>query len=153
MSAATTKMDQARRLVRKRGSVRPRDLAAHAIPADYLDRLHRLGEINRVARGVYSWPDAEVTEHHSLADIARLVPAGVVCLLSALQVHGLTTQTPHEVWLALPGKVAIAWLLARPGISAPIASATSVEQLQDLLDATTLELDAEAVKRLDEASA
>jgi len=104
MSAATTKMDQARRLVRKWGSVRPRDLAALAIPADYLDRLHRLGEIDRVARGVYAWPDAEVTEHHSLADAARLVPAGVVCLLSALQVHGLTTQTPHEVWLALPGK-------------------------------------------------
>ena len=51
-----------------------------------------------------------------------------------------------------PGKVAIAWLLARPGITAPIASATSVEQLRDLLDATALELDAEAVKRLDEVS-
>ncbi|QEL17921.1 aldo/keto reductase [Limnoglobus roseus] len=52
-----------------------------------------------------------------------------------------------------PGKVAIAWLLARPSITAPIASATSVEQLQDLIDATRLTLDADAVKSLNEASA
>ncbi|HEY1189507.1 MAG TPA: aldo/keto reductase [Gemmata sp.] len=52
-----------------------------------------------------------------------------------------------------PGKVAIAWLLAQPGITAPIASATSVEQLRDLLDATRLELDSDAVKVLTDASA
>ena len=104
MSAVTTKMERALRLVKKRGSVRPRDLAEQGIPADYLDRLHRRGVIERASRGVYTWPDAEVTEHHSLADAARLVPAGVVCLLSALQLHGLTTQTPHEVWIALPNK-------------------------------------------------
>jgi aryl-alcohol dehydrogenase-like predicted oxidoreductase len=52
-----------------------------------------------------------------------------------------------------PGKVAIAWLRARPSISAPIASATSVEQLQDLVEAAKLELDVDAVKKLDEASA
>jgi aryl-alcohol dehydrogenase-like predicted oxidoreductase len=51
-----------------------------------------------------------------------------------------------------PGKVAIAWLLARPGITAPIASATSVEQLRDLLDATALELDAAAIRSLTDAS-
>lgn len=43
-------------------------------------------------------------EHHSLADAVRLVPNGVVCLLSALQFHELTTQAPREVWLALPNK-------------------------------------------------
>jgi aryl-alcohol dehydrogenase-like predicted oxidoreductase len=52
-----------------------------------------------------------------------------------------------------PGKVAVAWLLARPGITAPIASATSVEQLRDLRDATTLELDVAATKALTDASA
>jgi aryl-alcohol dehydrogenase-like predicted oxidoreductase len=52
-----------------------------------------------------------------------------------------------------PGKVAIAWLLARPSITAPIASATSVEQLRDLLDATGLELDVAAVETLTDASA
>lgn len=50
-------------------------------------------------------------------------------------------------------RVAIAWLLARPSITAPIASATSVEQLQDLVEGTRLELDSEAVTLLNEASA
>jgi aryl-alcohol dehydrogenase-like predicted oxidoreductase len=52
-----------------------------------------------------------------------------------------------------PGKVAIAWLIARPSITAPIASATSVDQLKDLVDAANLHLDAAAIKTLNEASA
>ena len=91
-------------LLREQGTLRPRDLARRDIPADYLDRLYRLGRVDRVARGLYAWPDAEVSEHHSLAEAARLVPAGVVCLLSALRFHGLTTQSPREVWLTLPSK-------------------------------------------------
>ena len=54
---------------------------------------------------------------------------------------------------AKPGQVAIAWLIAQPGITAPIASATSVAQLEELLAATRLTLDAEALRALDEASA
>lgn len=99
-----TKIDAALRLVRERGSVRPRDLAARDIPPDYLDRLFRRRLVERVGRGVYAWPEAEVTEHHSLAEAALKAPAGVVCLLSALRFHGLTSQSPHEVWLALPPK-------------------------------------------------
>lgn len=97
-----TKLDTALRLLKEQGMVRPRDLAARAIPPDYLDRLYRRGLVDRVARGLYAWPEAEITEHHSLAEAARQVPRGVVCLLSALSFHGLTTQLPHEVWLALP---------------------------------------------------
>src|SRR5579862_862141 len=52
-----------------------------------------------------------------------------------------------------PGKVALAWLMARPGITAPIASATSVEQLRDLIDATNLALDAATIEQLNLASA
>ena len=99
-----TKIDAALQLVKERGTVRPRDLAERDIPPDYLDRLYRKGLIDRVTRGLYAWPDAEVSEHHSLAEVARQVPKGVVCLLSALSFHGLTTQLPHEVWLALPPK-------------------------------------------------
>ncbi|KAJ3058165.1 hypothetical protein HK102_010648, partial [Quaeritorhiza haematococci] len=54
---------------------------------------------------------------------------------------------------AKPASVALAWLIARPGITAPIASATSVEQLDDLIQAVNLNLDPEAVGKLDEASA
>ena len=53
---------------------------------------------------------------------------------------------------ATPAQVALAWQIARPGITAPIASATSLEQLQDLLKAATLVLDREAVEALDTAS-
>jgi predicted transcriptional regulator of viral defense system len=98
------KMDAALDLVRRRGMLRPKDLAASDIPPDYLDRLYRRGLIDRVARGLYAWPDANVGEHHSLAEAAKQVPRGVVCLLSALRFHGLTTQSPSEVWLALPLK-------------------------------------------------
>ena len=52
-----------------------------------------------------------------------------------------------------PGKVAIAWLIARPSITAPIASATSVQQLKDLVNAANLKLDADSLKALDDASA
>ena len=102
--ASGSKMDAALRLVQERGTVRPRDLVENDIPADYLDRLYRRGVVERVSRGIYAWPGAEVTEHHSLAEAARQVPRGVVCLLSALRFHGLTTQSPHEVWMAIPPK-------------------------------------------------
>jgi predicted transcriptional regulator of viral defense system len=104
MAEQATKMETALELLRERGTLRPRDLARHDIPPDYLDRLYRLGRVDRVARGLYTWPDAEVSEHHSFAEAARLVPGGVVCLLSALRFHGLSTQSPVEVWLTLPNK-------------------------------------------------
>ena len=113
MAGRVTKFDTALELLRRRRTLRPRDLARDGIPPDYLDRLYRLGQADRVARGLYAWPDAEVSEHHSLAQAARLVPAGVVCLLSALRFHSLTTQSPCEVWLTLPIK---AWT---PRIDSP----------------------------------
>ena len=68
------------------------------------NRLRRLvasGKLRRVARGVYVEADHDLTEKHSLAVACSLVPNGVVCLLSALVVHGLTVQNPWEVWLAI----------------------------------------------------
>jgi aryl-alcohol dehydrogenase-like predicted oxidoreductase len=53
---------------------------------------------------------------------------------------------------ATPAQLALAWLIARPGITAPIASATSPAQLQDLAATARLELDAEAIAALDTAS-
>ena len=104
MAGQTTKTEATLKLLREHGMLRPRDLASHDIPLGYLDRLYRRGLVDRVARGLYGWPNADVTEHHGLVEAARLVPKGVVCLLSALEFHGITTQSPHEVWLALPSK-------------------------------------------------
>jgi predicted transcriptional regulator of viral defense system len=91
-------------LVRRIGVVRPRDLDAHGIPRIYLTRLVRRGLLERVGRGLYTLPDAEVSEHRTLAEAARQVPHGVVCLLSALRFHELTTQNPFEVWMAVHHK-------------------------------------------------
>ena len=83
------------------GMVRPRDIEAIGLPREYLIRLHRQGKLNRPARGIYTFPDADVTEHHSYAEITKRVPQATVCLLSALVFHEITTQNPASVWIAL----------------------------------------------------
>ena len=91
-------------LARKQGVVRSADLRLRGIPREYLSRLQREGVLERASRGVYYLADADLTEHHSLAEAARIAPKGVVCLLSALRFHELTTQSPFEVWVALDRK-------------------------------------------------
>ena len=83
------------------GMVRPRDIEAIGLPREYLVRLHRQGKLNRSGRGIYTVPDANVTERHSYAEVAKRVPEAVVCLLSALAFHEITTQSPPSVWIAL----------------------------------------------------
>ena len=91
-------------LVRSQGLIRPRDLNPLGIPRISLTRAVRRGDLERVGRGLYGVPGREVSAHGSLAEVARRVPKGVVCLLSALRFHGLTTQAPFEVWLAIENK-------------------------------------------------
>lgn len=74
------------------------------LPRVTLTRLVRKGQLERVGRGLYALPDAQISEHTSLAQINRKCPHGIICLLSALRVHDLTTQSPHEVWLAISSK-------------------------------------------------
>ncbi|RJF99483.1 type IV toxin-antitoxin system AbiEi family antitoxin domain-containing protein [Noviherbaspirillum saxi] len=91
-------------LTRKHGLIRPRDLVVQGLPRVALTRLVRQGLLTRVGRGLYAIPDRAVSEHGSLAEVARKHPQAIVCLLSALRVHDLTTQSPFEVWLAIPNK-------------------------------------------------
>ena len=91
-------------LAREGGIIRPRDLDAYGIPREYLRRLCVKGVLERQARGIYSLRGAELTEHHSLVQACKRVPKGVVCLLSALSFHRLTTQAPFEIWLAIDRK-------------------------------------------------
>ena len=88
-------------MARARKMIRPRDLEDHGIAREQLQRLYRAGKLQRVARGVYALPDQPVSEHYSLALAIKQAPKATVCLLSALQFHDLTTQAPHEVWLAM----------------------------------------------------
>ena len=90
------------RLSRKLGLLRPRDLEPAGIPRVYLKQLVETGELVRTGRGLYVHADTPLTENHSLAEAAKRVPKGVVCLLSALRFHDLTTENPVEVWIAIP---------------------------------------------------
>ena len=90
------------RCIGQHGSVRPRDIEAIGLPREYLVRLHRQGKVNRPGRGIYTLADANVTERHSYAEVAKRVPKAAICLLSALAFHDITTQNPASVWIALP---------------------------------------------------
>lgn len=89
------------KLARRPQGVTARDLAAADIHRQVLSRLVAAGELERIARGIYRLPEHPLTEHHALAIAGAAVPQGVVCLLSALQFHGIGTQLPSEVWLAI----------------------------------------------------
>ena len=102
MPPATT--DRLLALVRRLGVVRPRDLAGQNVPRTTLAKLVADGVLDRPSRGVYVLADADVTEHHDLAQACKRVPNGIVCLLSALRFHRMTTQAPHEVWLGIDRK-------------------------------------------------
>ena len=98
----TTKpFERTMQYVRQHGIVRPRDIEAIGIPREYLLRLHGQGKLSRIGRGIYSLPDAAVTERHTYAEVAKRVPDAVLCLLSALAFHEITTQSPASVWIAL----------------------------------------------------
>ena len=99
---ATTLEQAVLALAKQRQLLRARDLAEHALPTVTLSRLVAAGRLERVGRGVYSLPGRTLSEHRSLAEAALRVPRGVVCLLSALRVHGIGTQAPFEVWMAIP---------------------------------------------------
>ena len=79
-----------------------RDLAQAGLPTVTLTRLVSAGKLERVGRGVYSRPNQAISENRSLAEVAIRVPRGVICLISALRVHDIGTQAPHEIWLAIP---------------------------------------------------
>lgn len=88
-------------LARRRQGVTTRELTAEGIHHQALTRLVQAGQLERVARGIYRLPDQLVTEHHGLVLANAVVPQGVICLLSALQFHGIGTQQPSEVWIAI----------------------------------------------------
>lgn len=86
------------------GLARSRDLVAAGLSRTEISRRVASGSLVRVARGLYSLPDHEPGEHHALVEVAQRAPRTVFCLLTALRIHDLTTQAPHEVWIAIGNK-------------------------------------------------
>lgn len=83
---------------------RPSQVASAGITRDQLRTLVRRGAVERTGHGLYRMADADPTENYSLAMACARVPVSIVCLLSALRVHGIGTQAPAGVWLAIPHK-------------------------------------------------
>lgn len=98
------KLAQVIQFAKKHTLVRPRDLKEAGLPRDYLYQLARAGVLEQVGRGLYHWPDREVSHYQSLIETSKMAPRGVVALLSALSFHELTTQNPQEVWMAIDRK-------------------------------------------------
>jgi len=102
--ASSTQRTQATALLKRRGMARLAEFSEAGITATTVGRMERAGEVVRLARGLYQLPDAALDVQQSLAEVARLIPKGVICLASALAFHGLTDQMPPKVWIAIGRK-------------------------------------------------
>jgi predicted transcriptional regulator of viral defense system len=101
------------KLVRDAGMIRAAEVEAHGIHRKYLAEMVKDGTLQRVGRGLYRLANTSATEHQTLAEVCKRVPNGVICLLSALSFHKMTTQLPHAIWIAVERN---AW---RPWIERP----------------------------------
>jgi predicted transcriptional regulator of viral defense system len=93
--------EHARAILAEHGVLRLREIVDAGIAEETIARLVRRGEVIRLTRGLYQLADHKVAAAHSLVEATKQVPRGVICLLSALQYHGLTTQLPSRVWIAI----------------------------------------------------
>ncbi len=110
---AQTKTEKLVELVQRQHIIRPRDLERFRIPRNYLTRLVKRGQLQKLERGIYTTETLPASEHISLLEVSRKVPKAVICLLSALSFLQIGTQVPHEVWIAIDVK---AWA---PRITSP----------------------------------
>lgn len=102
MMLQLTQTQRVLELTRQRGLLRSRDLQTVDAPRVILTRMTASGQLEKVGRGLYRLPQTQMSADESLNAIAIKVPQAVFCLLTALQFHGLTTQLPRQVWLAMP---------------------------------------------------
>lgn len=109
-------------LAREKGIIRADDVEAVGISRNYLYQMHKEGLLVKCAVGLYTLPEAPLTENTSLAEVAKRIPHAVVCLISALRFHEITTQIPHAIWLTVPRG---SW---RPNVEYPELNLTYVSE-------------------------
>jgi len=102
MTQRSTYTEKIISLANHKGLIRPIDLDAFEIPRIYLTRLTASGVLIKIGRALYKLPDQMQSENESLAIVTIKIPQAVICLLSALQFHELTTQLPRQIWIAMP---------------------------------------------------
>ena len=83
---------------------RPRDVRSLGVTFYQLQRMVADGRVETVGPGLYRLAEVEATEMETIAMVASAVPHAIVCLLSALRIHEIGTQSPHQVWLAIDRK-------------------------------------------------
>jgi len=93
--------------LRTKGMFRLKEAKALGLHPEQVRRLVRQGHLVRLGRGLYAPASAEPSEFHTLAEVVKRVATGIVCLLTALRFHGIGTQHPREVWLAVDRRAAI----------------------------------------------
>ena len=98
---AASHIERLLRHLQRSGVVRTRDVEKLGVPRVALQRAVDRGQVVRRARGVYVKPDHAATRHTDIAAVAARTPKAVICLVSALEYHGLTTQVPHAVWIMI----------------------------------------------------
>jgi len=96
------KTDQILKFTKEKGIVRPKDVEELGIKRHILYSLYKKGLLIKIARGMYILPNAPITEYQNLIKVAKKIPSAVVCLISALSFHEITTQIPNELWVAVP---------------------------------------------------
>jgi predicted transcriptional regulator of viral defense system len=104
MTDAQTQQERALSLLRERGMARLSELSKEGITAATLARMREKGLVLQLSRGLYQLPDTAGDTNQALAEAAKLVPKGVVCLVSALAFHQLTDTIPRSVWMAIGPK-------------------------------------------------
>ncbi len=80
------------------------ELQARGYSRPAISKAVESGFIQRVSRGLYTAANFPISEHTSLVQVAKRTPSARICLLSALKFHNLTSQNPHEVWIAIDRK-------------------------------------------------
>jgi len=100
-------------LIHDAGVLRARDAVRAGIARTYLQKAVERGQVERVGRGIYTLASQVTSEHQTLLEVTRRVPHGIVCLLSALRLHEMTTANPHEVWIMIDRKA------RKPGFTSP----------------------------------
>jgi len=102
MKHNTNQSQRVLELVAQKGLLRPSDLDQIKIPRIVLTRMAASGQLEKISRGLYRLPGSQNSEHESLLTVAITTPQAVLCLLSALQLHEITTQLPRQIWIAMP---------------------------------------------------
>ncbi len=108
-----SQQDRALSLLRRQSMVRLSELTRAGITAATVARMKEKGLVLQLSRGLYQSPEASLDANHSLAEASKLVPKGIVCLVSALAFHELTDTIPSRVWMAIGPKD------RRPGVAHP----------------------------------